>query len=336
MNARQKVVLWVALPIGVVMGLVPPWKHVTNFSVSGRGADRSERPAGYAFLATPPDSLPNPITRAGGPDAPFGMGVQLDFGRLGLQSGLLLLLTGGLIYATAHAPGSRPIPVPAPAVRRSHDGARPAASSNAHAHNAHAHDASPSAWRYRSLGGTGYEAPLTLWVVAITAALFITFTGEEGQVLLAGNASLDRAGGTFVRAFIGCLVGGLIGSYLAWRAVGKSPTAAAIGAIGGAMLVMVACQYSEWEAQRQKPFRQPGGATSLYGDARPNVPPERRGGSVRAVHVLGTGIPDSNSATAHRHDDRPARMASGKTLDQIIREELMRPILSAPLREEDP
>jgi len=71
---RSQVILWIGILLIVLICLFPPWlqpyPHANGSNFMG-----------YYFLMFPPDD-----------------GYQLDFGRLGLQCGIVAIITGGLLY----------------------------------------------------------------------------------------------------------------------------------------------------------------------------------------------------------------------------------------------
>jgi hypothetical protein len=82
MSDREKKILWIGLAIACLMGLWPPW----TYTFIGDGI-HAEKPAGYAFLFTPP--LPEDD------DLPFG--IKLDMLRLFIQWFLTALATTGIM-----------------------------------------------------------------------------------------------------------------------------------------------------------------------------------------------------------------------------------------------
>src|SRR5256885_1606162 len=91
MTTGQKVILWSSLISGVLMGLFPPWKHTTDFAFAGF-FDKSERPAGYTFIATPPAPAPN--GHWNDRLRMVGVGVTIDVKRLAVQ--YVVLIVGGV------------------------------------------------------------------------------------------------------------------------------------------------------------------------------------------------------------------------------------------------
>jgi hypothetical protein len=92
MNRGQQAVLWTTVAVAVGMGMFPPWRHVTNYSI-GPYSERSERPAGWHYLGSLPTPEPHP-SKPGPPLA--GESIAIDGPRLAIQ----WILTG-LVGATA-------------------------------------------------------------------------------------------------------------------------------------------------------------------------------------------------------------------------------------------
>ena len=82
-NKRERRIIAAATAIIVLMALFPPW----TYTFSPPGAARTENPAGYAFLMTPPP--PESSSHVAG--------VGLDVTRLALQIGIVALISGGLL-----------------------------------------------------------------------------------------------------------------------------------------------------------------------------------------------------------------------------------------------
>jgi hypothetical protein len=84
---KQTIVLWIGLAVILLMGIFPPW--VRTFSVK---ASYSEKNAGYKFILTPPQPVPE--------ESGFGhdfFGIKLDVCRLCVQWVVVSVVTGGLI-----------------------------------------------------------------------------------------------------------------------------------------------------------------------------------------------------------------------------------------------
>ena len=79
MNEKRRMLAIAALSAIVLLGVFPPWTHTFKY----QSAD-SKRPAGYAFILTPPPSKV---------DAPVH-GVVLDVTRLLVQWTIVLGLSG--------------------------------------------------------------------------------------------------------------------------------------------------------------------------------------------------------------------------------------------------
>lgn len=78
MSRRQKRALWIGILVAVVMGLFPPWVQEFESEMFV-----TERPGSYGFILDP---LPPPNSR---------WGSRIDYGRLAVQSTLVLLVTTG-------------------------------------------------------------------------------------------------------------------------------------------------------------------------------------------------------------------------------------------------
>lgn len=75
-------ILWLAISIIVLFFLFPPWARTYRLPSSNI---KAIMPIGYRFLLHPPE-------------ANRESGVSVDFQRLGLQCGIVVLLTGGLYF----------------------------------------------------------------------------------------------------------------------------------------------------------------------------------------------------------------------------------------------
>jgi len=99
MNQRQMIVIWTALAIGLVMGAFPPWEYTTDFTTHGI-SDHSVRPAGYAFIGTPPEPIPLPIlAQANAAARTLGVGVRIDSARIAVQGLTLFVVASSLLLA---------------------------------------------------------------------------------------------------------------------------------------------------------------------------------------------------------------------------------------------
>jgi len=99
MNQRQMIVIWTALVIGLVMGAFPPWEYTTDFTTHGI-SDHSVRPAGYAFIGTPPEPIPLPIlAQANAAARTLGVGVRIDSARIAVQGLTLFVVASSLLLA---------------------------------------------------------------------------------------------------------------------------------------------------------------------------------------------------------------------------------------------
>lgn len=90
MNSSQRRAVVVGALVLLLMGLVPPWKHVRTF-----GSISSEQPAGYHLILSPPSVRSS--------SHGFGWGVQLDFARLLMQCIVVIVATGAVVVVL-HGP----------------------------------------------------------------------------------------------------------------------------------------------------------------------------------------------------------------------------------------
>ena len=97
-NGRQQTVIWGAIVAGILMGVVPPWQHVTDFSWNDI-TNHSVRSAGYAFIGTPPEPEPFRLFRNHSKLRDLGVGVRIDAARLLVQYVVIGMLTAGLFFA---------------------------------------------------------------------------------------------------------------------------------------------------------------------------------------------------------------------------------------------
>jgi hypothetical protein len=87
LNTKQRRLIWVGIVIIAIMGVFPPWTHTFKNHLT-----YSEVPAGYCFIASPPNKLI--------PSSIFS-GVKVDMARLLVQLiGTMIILSLGLL-ATA-------------------------------------------------------------------------------------------------------------------------------------------------------------------------------------------------------------------------------------------
>jgi hypothetical protein len=106
--SRARIVCLTALGVFILACLFPPWLY--TFDLNGRGGGHSRKPAGYYFIATPPQPEEPPQTsplpsQANDPDfveyakqskanAKKYYGVQIDFIRLTIEWAALAAVTG--------------------------------------------------------------------------------------------------------------------------------------------------------------------------------------------------------------------------------------------------
>ena len=92
MNQKQKIAMWLGISCIVLMGLFPPW--TIQFSTS-------EIFQGYSFFTSSPklttDGDKNTDSKVKAALARKGGGVFIDYKRLVLQCGLVIIVAGGLI-----------------------------------------------------------------------------------------------------------------------------------------------------------------------------------------------------------------------------------------------
>lgn len=86
---RKNLALWLGILVIVGMGIYPPWKMTFSVSQSD-GSMKTVRPFGYAPLWQPP-------SQPGEKEWAY-WGRSIDYNRLGLQWGLVALVTAGLMY----------------------------------------------------------------------------------------------------------------------------------------------------------------------------------------------------------------------------------------------
>jgi hypothetical protein len=95
LNKNQKIVLWVALGIIVLMGLFPPWINTMNISNKNLSSNLiKEFAAGYHLIFISP-------TKNGWTDSDglwYMYSFSLDYGRLFLQWLMVILVSGTLLY----------------------------------------------------------------------------------------------------------------------------------------------------------------------------------------------------------------------------------------------
>ena len=82
--ARHRKTLWAGLIILALMLLIPPWQYTFHMS----GSRPVERSAGYYPVFAPPPPLKE------GPR----YGVRIDFARLVLQCGVVVVILGGPLF----------------------------------------------------------------------------------------------------------------------------------------------------------------------------------------------------------------------------------------------
>lgn len=262
MNSRQRTVLWVAVATGVLMGLVPPWKHTRSFSWHGQ-SDNSSRPAGYAFIASPPDTVPIFPGMANSRMAQFGVGVGIDTVRLAVQYTVLAVLTAGVLLSLNGARGegagqSRKNAAPVPYVVQPPPrpesplpvGEQPATSPPAPARPSPWHSLSPDRYRLRPLTrqASGYLVASTLAFVVAYALFSNAWKGPRSAV---AGAFL----GTVVGLFGICVAVGWGTAAMAWKACQKSQKAAVGAFISGAIAAFVWVMVGSWRVEQVRQQR---------------------------------------------------------------------------------
>jgi hypothetical protein len=86
MNGKQFNIAKVAGVLIVLACLVPPWQY----TFQAQGISQVVKPAGYNFLFTPPEPERDNVR----------FGIQVDFGRLGTEI-LVIIILAGLGFLTA-------------------------------------------------------------------------------------------------------------------------------------------------------------------------------------------------------------------------------------------
>ena len=104
LNRNQLVVLWCGIALIAVMCLYVPWHQSATVFKAGGGEEIPHSPedCGYGLIfllkgGQPPDPK----------DEPLGCNQRIDAGRLGIQCGLVALITAGLLV-TFRDPVKRP------------------------------------------------------------------------------------------------------------------------------------------------------------------------------------------------------------------------------------
>ncbi|HWE95989.1 MAG TPA: hypothetical protein VG269_18650 [Tepidisphaeraceae bacterium] len=286
MSRGQRFAFWSVLITAILMGAYPPWKYTSDLKV-GIVAARSERPAGYAFIADPPEPAHNqtPADKYG----TLGAGVSIDGSRLFVQYAMLATITAGLFFALKH----RLLPSrfligqkPGKSASTESPQAPPDSEKRPKPPTAAARDSSSVVWwRFRSLRAEGFKIEPTLWVFSLLGGLFIAFT-DHVDAWLHGNLSsglVTDATGSAIGGFIGVFAFSLSGSYVAWRTMRKSPMAPHVGGFIGAVLIVAAVisGKTQRDHQRQEAERQQRYTFESYGSS-PAAPMHVTDASVRA------------------------------------------------------
>src|SRR5882762_8961200 len=102
LNRVQRIVIGAAFVHAVLFALFPPWTYTTNYSFHQSVTDRSERPAGFVFIFTPPSPVFNSLPRD--PQRKIGNGVRLNTAQLAVQYLALCFGAGGLFLALRSRP----------------------------------------------------------------------------------------------------------------------------------------------------------------------------------------------------------------------------------------
>jgi len=96
----KKFLLILILILIVVSCLFPPWQRIwyipSIFPYKDGGAKKNYFPVGYGFIVTPPKEANT-----------------IDFGRLGIQLGLLVFLGSCIVFSKYIFPETQPKPKPA-------------------------------------------------------------------------------------------------------------------------------------------------------------------------------------------------------------------------------
>jgi hypothetical protein len=241
MSRGLRFAFWSVLITAILMGSYPPWKYTSDLKV-GIVAARSERPAGYAFIADPPEPAHNqiPIDQYG----TMGAGVSIDGSRLIVQYALLATITGGLFFALKHRLlplhfliGQKPGKPASPETPQ----APPDSEKRPKPPTATARDSGAVPWwRFRSFRAEGFKVKPTLWVFSLVGGVFIAFT-ENLDAWLHGNLSgrmVAEAIAGAIGATLALFLYSLGGSYIAWRMARKSVMAAHVGGFIVAILIV--------------------------------------------------------------------------------------------------
>ena len=85
-NPIQKKIIMVGIGIIILMGLFPPWTNTFHYKTA-----YSKKPAGYAFILTPPKKRAQSIA----------YGIELDVTRLIVQWMIIFMATGLVVMLTA-------------------------------------------------------------------------------------------------------------------------------------------------------------------------------------------------------------------------------------------
>lgn len=98
MNKRQLVAIWVGIAILVLIFIIPPWKFIV---LERSGIGKIEKPGSYASIFSPPEIPVSRVTEYGTEyflNYPRKMWTaEIDFDRIALFSGAVVLITTGLI-----------------------------------------------------------------------------------------------------------------------------------------------------------------------------------------------------------------------------------------------
>lgn len=334
MTTTQRVVLWFGLVNGVLMGLVPPWKHVSNYTLNGE-SDRSQRPAGYAFIAKPPAPAKNNLD----PDlGTFGVGIAIDADRLALQYTVLALATGCLfmtVKARRDCRGCCDLSV-GDAARDSNpaarDGARqaqmaadcstvgPASTTTA--------VSGASWWRFRPLASLGFAVHGWSWFTAAVGVILLVFyfDSRTAHLSLTTPADVGELLGKVCGASIVCIGLAVTFSYITWLSGRKSAAAATLGWMMGVTVAVVCTasgiRMSERDRQRRVEQARQAAAWSAS-EAYRDVAQQYQ--TRRPLWEAGTVIrpaPAPPTPDAHRRSSDAAPAKAPRVIDVYEQDEL--------------
>jgi hypothetical protein len=266
-NKKQSVVLWVALVSGVVMGTLPPWIYTTDYT-SAMVSERSERPAGYAFIGSQPVTQPNHHFSKQLSGA--GTGVRIDATRLAVQYIVLAIIGGGLLFILKGKASAGLLSQSRTytdeelnaAIRKTKSASKPKPPDNA-GDDSDDDDNPPSSlpvpasivqregsrgvvgtanarsrWRLYSMASVGFRFDPWLWILSFAGGLFPIFIDGIDRVALDNGSSMAWTFGGVMGSALTCFVFALASSYVAWRVAPKASNAPFWGGLCGIALAV--------------------------------------------------------------------------------------------------